>query len=84
MSEERFWSLVNQLQANYRVGAHTRGKCSTEGCKNSASGGKCGECCSRELAKLTGNYDAATLFMLNTSENLRLLNRMLESLNDAG
>lgn len=81
MSEERFWGLVNQLRENYRVGAHTRGPCCNPDCSNSSDGGgKCGECCSRELAKLTGNYDAATLFMLNTKENMRLLSQMLESL----
>ena len=84
MSEERFWSLVNQLRENYRVGAHTRSKCSRDGCKNRASGGKCGECCAKELGELTGDEYLARLLMFNIKENLSLLNQMLERLEDAG
>ena len=85
MSEERFWSLVNQLRENYRVGAHTSGPCSNNDCTNSSDGGgKCALCCGLELAKLTGEYALAQMLISNTRDRQRILNRMLESLKDAG
>lgn len=85
MSEGRFWNLVSQLRENYRVGAHTRGPCSNNDCSNSSDGGgKCGECCARELGELIGDHDLAEIFKAYIKATQGVLADMLESLKDAG
>lgn len=61
MSKQRdFFSALYDLRQNYFHGVATMGPCCTEGCDKSArGGGKCADCCEKEMADIMGSAIAS-------------------------
>lgn len=81
MSEEKLHNIIHAMRYNYPLQVSTFGNCAIKSCNNSARGsGKCGDCCEKELAELTGKPMAANEFHLNTKRNARILSAMIEEI----